>query len=136
MMMIPRRNYVDFFDDVFDNNFFKQKENKMMRTDIKEKEGKYIFEIDVPGVEKQNINIDLENGYLTIKAKMNEQKEDNHDDYIFKERFSGEMSRSFYVGEDIDETQIHASFKDGVLNIVVPKQEENKIEPKKQITIE
>ncbi len=136
-MMIPRRNYVDFFDDVFDNNVFSKKEGKMMKTDIKEKDGQYIFEIDVPGVEKENINIELENGYLTVKASISEENEENkNDDYIFKERYSGEMSRSFYVGEDVDEKQVHASFKNGVLNIIVPKEVQNKVETKKQITIE
>lgn len=136
MMMIPRKNYVDLFDDVFDNNFFNRIESKMMKTDIKEKDGEYIFAIDIPGVEKENINIEFENGYMTVKATMNDQKDESKDDYVYKERYSGEASRSFYLGENIDEKQIHASFKNGVLNIIVPKEEENKVETKKQITIE
>lgn len=136
-MMIPRTNYVDFFDDVFDNSMFGKRESKMMRTDIKEKEGEYVFEIDIPGANKEDIKIDLENGYLTVSAKMNNVKEESKDgNYIYKERYTEDASRSFYVGENVEEDKIHASFNNGVLNITVPKVSEEKIESKRQINIE
>ena len=104
-MMIPSRR--NFFDEVFDEPIFSKKEAKMMKTDIKEKDGNYIFTIDVPGFEKENINIELDGGYLTVSATMNKNVDDEEKDgkYIYKERYSGECSRSFYVG-DIDKEKI------------------------------
>ena len=88
-MMIPSRK--NFFDEVFNEPMFSKKEAKIMKTDIKEKDGNYIFTIDVPGFEKENINIELENGYLTVSATMNEDIDDEEKNgkYIYKERYSG-----------------------------------------------
>ena len=133
MMLVPRRNNFDLFDDFFDEDFFTKKEKNLMKTDIREKENEYIIDIDLPGFSKENINLSLENGYLNISAKTENNNDENNDKYIRQERFYGECSRSFYVGDDIKEEDINAEFKNGILKITVPKQEEMKKlnEPKK-----
>ncbi|MBR3524157.1 MAG: Hsp20/alpha crystallin family protein [Bacilli bacterium] len=132
-MLVPRRNNFGLFDDFFDEDFFTKKEKNLMKTDIREKENEYIIDIDLPGFSKENINLSLENGYLNISAKTENNNDENNDKYIRQERFYGECSRSFYVGDDIKEEDIDAEFKNGILKITVPKQEEMKKlnEPKK-----
>ena len=126
MMLVPRRNSFDLFDDFFDDGFFQKNTKSMMKTDIREKSDKYVLDIDLPGFEKENINISLENGYLNVSAKSeNEKEEIDEEKYLHKERFYGECTRSFYVGEDIEEQDINASFKNGILKIEVPKKELN-----------
>lgn len=135
-MLVPKRR--NFFDDVFDDDvLFSKRDNKMMRTDIKEKGGNYIFTIDVPGVEKENIDIDLENGYLTVSSRLDENISDEEEgEYIYQERYSGECSRSFYVGDGIKEDDVKASFKNGILTISVPSNKQQKEEQKKHIQID
>lgn len=135
MMMIPRRNGLDIFDDVFSAPFFTQKENKLMKTDVKEKDGNYILEIDIPGYDKDDIQIEFNDGYITVTATKNEEKEDKHAKYLKRERFSGACSRSYYAGENLKEEDIKANFKNGILTIVFPKEPEQKIEEKKYIPI-
>ncbi|MBQ8892204.1 MAG: Hsp20/alpha crystallin family protein [Bacilli bacterium] len=137
MMLVPRRNSFDLFDDFFDDGFFTKNTKNMMKTDIREKSDKYVLDIDLPGFEKENINLSLENGYLTISAKSeNETEECDSEKYLHKERFYGECSRSFYVGDDVEEKDINAEFKNGILKIEVPKKElNNETKEKKQIEI-
>ena len=138
MMLVPRRNNFDLFDNFFgDDDFFPKKEHSLMKTDIKEKKDKYIIEMDLPGYEKDNINIALNNGYLEVSAKVEkEDNEENEEKFVRRERVYGECSRSFYVGEDIKEEDIEAEFKNGILKIDVPKKEELEKEPEiKKITI-
>lgn len=137
-MMIPARrngNGLDIFDEVFTDPFFGEKENKIMKTDLKEKDGKYMLEIDVPGYDKEDIKIELQDGYLTVSAEKNEEKEDKHAKYLKRERFSGMCSRSYYVGENVSEEDIKANFKNGILKIEFPKEPEKRIEEKKYIPI-
>ena len=137
-MMIPARrngNGLDIFDEVFADPFFGEKENKIMKTDLKEKDGKYMLEIDVPGYDKEDIKIELQDGYLTVSAEKNEEKEDKHAKYLKRERFSGMCSRSYYVGENVSEEDIKANFKNGILTIEFPKEPEKRIEEKKYIPI-
>lgn len=137
-MMIPARrngNGLDIFDEVFADPFFGEKENKIMKTDLKEKDGKYMLEIDVPGYDKEDIKIELQDGYLTVSAEKNEEKEDKHAKYLKRERFSGMCSRSYYVGENVNEEDIKANFRNGILTIEFPKEPEKKIEEKKYIPI-
>ena len=98
---------------------------------------KYIVDIDLPGFNKKDISLSLDNGYLNIKAKT--EKNDEHKDegkYLHKERFYGECSRSFYVGEEVEEKNIKAEFKDGILKVELPKKEISKEEKTiKQIEI-
>ena len=133
-MMIPRRNGngLDVFDEVFMDPFFSEKENKIMKTDIKEKDGNYVLEVDVPGYNKENIQIELHEGYITVTAT---QKEDKNSKYLKRERFTGMCSRNYYVGENVKEEDVKANFKNGILTITFPKEPEKKVEQKKYIQI-
>lgn len=136
MMLVPRRNSFDLFDDFFDDGFFTRKEKNLMKTDIKETKDKFLLDIDLPGFEKNNIDLSLNNGYLNISAKVEKEDESNEEEkFVRRERFSGECSRSFYVGDNIKEDDIKAEFKNGILKIEIPKKEEKEIETKKQIEI-
>ena len=112
--------------------------NGAMRTDIKELETGYELDIDLPGVEKEGVSAELEDGYLTIKAtsdKSNDLK-DEEGKYIRRERHYGTYSRSFYVGDQIKEEDIQAKFENGILKIAIPKKEAlPEPETKKTITI-
>ena len=137
MMLVPRRNSFDLFDDFFEDEFFPKREKNLMRTDIKEKKDKYLVDVDLPGFNKENIKLSLENGYLNISAKVDKKEEHKDDEkYIRRERYSGECSRSFYIGDEIKEEDIQAEFKNGILMITIPKKEEQKkLNNKKQIEI-
>ncbi len=122
--MIPKRNY--YLNDYFDMfNIPYNKEN--MKTDIYEKDNKYILEIDIPGVKKENIKINYENGYLTISAEKTILPSDPNK-YVRRERFYGEIKRSFYIGIKKD-TDLKAKYMDGILTITFPKADL----PKKEI---
>ncbi len=141
MMMIPRkRNEFDLFDDIFggDDFFSTRRESSIMKTDIKEKSDKYIIDIDLPGYEKENINLELKDGYLIVSAKVEkEEHSDEKERFVHKERFYGECSRSFYIGKQVVEEDIHAEFKNGILKISIPKKEETKDLPEtKRIEIQ
>ena len=130
-------NNFDLFDP-FEEFFYPEKElkrtnNIAMRCDVIENEKDYEIVMDAPGLKKENIQVDVENGYLTILLTKAESKEDNKKNFIRKERHNYTCKRSFYVGE-IDEAQIKASLADGELHITVPK-EEQKVVTKKHIEI-
>ena len=138
MMMIPRRrNDFDLFDEIFDDPFFSRVDTKLMRTDIKEKKDSYVVNVDLPGYEKEDIKIEINNGYLTVAAeKTNSDEEKEEGRYIRKERYSGQCSRSFYVGDNVKDTDVKASFKNGILTLEFPKEKHEEIEEKKYIPIE
>ena len=139
MMMIPRRNHFDLFDEMFRDPFFEGTESKVMKTDIKEKKEKYLIDIDLPGYEKEDIKMEISDGYLTVHASVNKEVNDEKENwkYVRKERYVGECSRSFYVGENVKEEEIKAKFKNGTLTIEVPKKDDKKELPeKKYIPIE
>ena len=138
MMMIPRRNNFSLFDDIFTDPFFEIGESKLMKTDIKEKKDKYLIDIDLPGYEKEDIKIEIQDGYLTVHAQTNKQEdEEEKGKYVRKERYIGECSRSFYVGDNITEEEIKAKFKNGTLTLEVPKgREEKELPEKRYIPIE
>ena len=121
MMMIPRRhNDFDLIEDMFRDPFFTNEESKIMKTDIKEKKDKYIIDIDLPGYEKENIKMSIEDGYLTVNASTNTEKEDKEEGkFVRKERYMGSCSRSFYVGDAVENEDIKASFKNGTLKITI-----------------
>jgi HSP20 family molecular chaperone IbpA len=98
---------------------------QVMRTDIKEREGQYLFEIELPGYKKENIQAQLQNGYLTILAVRSEglEKDEIKTNYLMKERLVGEVKRTFYVGENIQQEDISAALKDGILSVIVAKHE-------------
>ena len=135
MMLMPKI----FDDDFFRDDFFDRKDRmnyNLMKTDIREDDKSYLLEVDLPGYSKDDIKIDITDGYLTINAKV--EKEDNEDNknYVRRERFTGEVSRSFYVGENIKEEEVKASFKNGILTLEVPKLSlEDKKKDKKYIEI-
>ncbi|MBR1884047.1 MAG: Hsp20/alpha crystallin family protein [Clostridia bacterium] len=135
-MLVPRRNDFDLFDDMFSDLSFRRNEMKVMRTDLKEMEDKYVLHMDLPGYEKENIKLDIENGYLTISASMNREVNDSKDEkYIHKERYVGNCSRTFYVGDGVSEEDIKANFKNGTLTIEMPKVKTELIDKKKHIEI-
>lgn len=136
MMLMPRRDF-DLFDNFFrDDDFFTKRQNNLMKTDVKELSDKYEIKIDLPGYEKENINLSLNNGYLEISAKMDKEDNEEEEKYVRRERFVGECSRSFYVGDDITEEDIDAEFKNGILKIEIPKKENNQDQKEnKQIEI-
>ena len=130
-MMLPRRrNDFDLFDEMFNDPFFTRGESKLMKTDIKEKGDKYLLEVDLPGYEKENIKIEIDDGYLTVHASMNKDvnESDKNSKYVHKERYVGECSRSFYVGENVKEDEVKASFKNGTLKLVVPKKDQKELD--------
>ncbi len=137
MMLVPRRNSFDLFDDFFEDDFFPKYEKNLMKTDIREKKDKYIIDVDLPGYDKKNINLSLRNGYLNIAAKVDKEEHSGEDEkFVRRERYVGECSRSFYVGDDIKEEDIHAEFNNGILKIFIPKKQiENKKDEIKQIEI-
>ena len=123
-MLIPTmRNNV--FDDFFNTPFFTRTESNMMKTDIKEHDNCYDLTIDLPGVKKEDIKAELNDGYLTVSAENNTSKDekDENGKYICRERYSGSYSRSFYVGDAITEEDISAKFENGTLKLTVPKKE-------------
>ena len=126
-MFVPARRF-NFFDDPF---FERDDKFKPMSTDIIEKDNEYEFHIELPGFKKEDIKIELKDGQVFISA-INEKNdvEKKGGKVIRQERFYGEMSRSFYVGEGVTEKDIDATFKDGVLLLNVPKKEP--IEPEKK----
>lgn len=124
-------------DDLWDNVFTGFNTNRLMKTDVHEKDGKYIMDIDLPGYKKDDVKISLYNGNLTISAEKNESSDekDAKGNLIRQERYSGSCSRSFYVGDSIRDNDIQASFKDGILTITVPTEEHKEETEKKYIDI-
>ena len=139
MMLIPRRDF-DLFDNFLNDPFFKESErlsHPLMKTDIKETEDSYIIDVDLPGFDKENIKIDVTDGYLNINASVNNEEKEEKENYLRKERFSGECSRSFYIGEDVKTEDIKANFRNGILTLDVPKVKDEDKEPEKKfITID
>ena len=110
-----------------------------MKTDVKEKEGCYEVAMDLPGFKKEEVQAELKDGYLTISAAkgLDKEEQDKEGRYIRRERYAGNMSRSFYVGEDITEHDIHAKFEDGILYLEIPrKEEQKKVDERRYVTIE
>lgn len=111
----------------------------IMNTDIKEHDDSYELKMDLPGFNKDEISAELENGYLTIRAAKGldkDEKEKKTGKYIRRERYAGACQRSFYVGEDITQEDIKASFKHGILKLDIPKKDSKKIENNNCIAIE
>ena len=142
-MLMPSIFGENLFDDWFDDfpfyidkdaknvekKLYGRKAGRIMKTDIKEKEDGYELVVDLPGFSKDEVKASLENGYLIISAakgldKEEEEKETGH--YIRKERYSGACERSFYVGEELEQSDIKAEFKHGILKLFVPKKEAKK----------
>lgn len=140
-MLLANRNY-NLFDEMFKDPFFTRtfdnSSTQIMKTDIHDKDGNYLIEMELPGYAKEDIKADLKDGYLTITASKNETKEekDAKGNCIRKERYTGTCNRSFYVGEQVTQDDIHAAFKNGVLTLQVPKDMPKVEDTPKLITIE
>ena len=141
-------NLMDVFDD-FDRNFFRGFGNvdralygkhaqNMMKTDVKETEEGYEVDVELPGLKKDDIHLELNNGYLTITAEKSLEKdgESKKGKMLRQERYSGVMQRSFFVGEHLTEEDIKASYDSGVLHVTIPKKDAPKAPEKKTILIE
>ena len=132
-------------DFPFDRDFWGRKNplygknaNKIMKTDIREHDGGYELDVDLPGFKKDEINVELENGYLTISATkgLDKDEQDKKGKYIRRERYAGAMQRSFYVGDEVTQEDIKAKFEDGILRLSIPKKDAQAVETKKTIAIE
>ena len=132
--------YYPIFDNLFDDFFTtdSQGTSSVMKIYIVEKDGNYELSIEMPGVKKEDIQMELKDGYLNVTASHNTDKEDKDKEgrIIRKERVSGSYYRSFYVGEDIHTEDVKASFNNGELIVTVPKEAPKKIEENKFIPIE
>ena len=132
-------NFLDpFFDDsIFEDINTENFGSMAMKTDIRELDDKYVMDIDLPGFDKNNLNVSLKDGYLTITAKVSRSirpEQGKKHNFIHRERFSGSVTRSYYVG-DTRQEDISASYKDGVLTIELPKPQEKKPEEASPIAI-
>ena len=148
-MLMPSIFNTNLFDDFFEFPFYDDKAEKklyghhaanLMKTDIQEHDDGYTLEMDLPGFKKEEIQIELNNGYMTISAAKGldeDEKDKKSGKYIRRERYTGSCQRSFYVGEDVTEEDIKAEFKHGILKLFVPKKEAKPaVEQKKYISIE
>ena len=148
-MLMPSIFNDNLFDDFFDFPFYDDRAEKklyghhaanLMKTDIQEHDDGYTLEMDLPGFKKDEIQIELNNGYMTISAAKGldeNEKDKKSGKYIRRERYTGSCQRSFYVGEDVTEEDIKAEFKHGILKLFVPKKEAKPaVEQKKYVSIE
>ncbi len=148
-MRFPIDNLFDEMFSDFDNDFFNdpfdgpqggrglmrlpKHEAGLMRTDVKETKKNYKLAVELPGFNKEDIKIKLDNGFLTISAEHKEEKKDEEDGRIIRhERHFGSMSRSWYVGDEMKQEDIKAKYKDGILSLTVPKAEPKKELPEDQ----
>ena len=135
-------NWMDFpFEDEFfgkKNPLYGKHAKNMMKTDVKEKDNGYEVAIDLPGFKKDELHLELNDGYLTISAEkgLDKDEKDKNDKYIRRERYAGSMSRSFYVGENMKEEDIHAKYENGILTLDVPKEQKKAVPEKRYIAIE
>ena len=147
--MLPSMFGESLFDDFFDDDFMRfpvwggrnplygKHAKNLMKTDVRETENTYEVDVDLPGFKKDEIHVDLKDGYLTIQAAkgLDKDQEDKKGKYIRQERYAGAMSRSFYVG-DVEPDQISAKYEGGVLQISLPKEGKKELPKKNTIAIE
>ena len=136
----------DFFDDDFSmfpaltgrNPLYGKHAKNLMKTDVRETENTYELDIDLPGFKKDEISIDLKDGYLSISAAkgLDRDQEDKKGKYIRQERYAGACSRNFFVGEGIEPRDVSAKFEDGILKISLPKQVKKELPQSPRIAIE
>ena len=141
-MLMPSIFRKGFIDDVFEDDFFGdilKKQSSFGKTDIKELKDNYLLEIELPGFNKEDIKAEINNGYLIVTAAHNENKDekDKEGKYIRKERYTGQFTRSFYIGDNITQEDIKGKFENGLLKLEVLKKEAKELaEEKKYIQIE
>lgn len=132
-----------FFNDAFGKGFFGRdplygkREKNLMKTDVRETEDNYEVDVDLPGFKKEEVNLELNDGYLTITAEkgLNKEEKDEQGRYIRQERYCGCCSRSFYVG-DVKPDEVAAKYEDGILKLTLPKKDKDELPGVKRIAIE
>ena len=135
----------EMFDDAFDmvpmfgrrNPLYGKRGKNLMKTDVRETESSYELDVDLPGFKKDEIRVDLQDGYLTIQAAkgLDKDQQDKEGRYIRQERYAGACSRSFYVG-DMEPDQVSAKYEDGILKLSLPKQDKKELPKQSTIAIE
>ncbi len=139
-MMLPSIFGENLLDNWFDDdwNSWDYSNTSLMNTDIKENDNDYELTMNLPGVKKEDVTAELKDGYLTIHATSNQNKDEKDEDgkYIRRERYSGSCNRSFYVGDAVTEEDIKANFENGTLKMTIPKKEAKAVPEKKFISIE
>ena len=134
----------DFFSDPFEmmvptrNALYGKHGKNLMKTDVRETEDSYELDIDLPGFKKDEVNVELKDGYLTISAAkgLDKDQEDKKGKYIRQERYAGALSRSFYVGDAVEPEDVSAKFEDGILTISVPKDVKKQLPKNSSISIQ
>ena len=147
--MLPSIFGENLFDDFFSGPFgmmvpqsrdplYGKHGKNLMKTDVRETENSYELDIDLPGFKKDEVNVELKNGYLTIQAAkgLDKEEQDKKGKYIRQERYAGACSRSFYVGEDVEPQDVKAKYENGVLKLFVPKAEVKQVPAQTAIAIE
>ncbi|MCI5773577.1 MAG: Hsp20/alpha crystallin family protein [Erysipelotrichaceae bacterium] len=138
MKLVPRSYslFDDFFDDMFERPTYRNLPS--MKTDVHEKDGNYILDIELPGYNKEDVNIELKDGYVNISAthETSDEEQDSKGNIIRQERSFGSCSRSFYVGDYIKAEDIKATFNNGILQLIVPNKEVQQIETSNKIMID
>ncbi len=136
---ISKRTFRPFYmPDIFDNDFFPvycNKTSSMPAVNIREDEKNYILELAIPGIEKNDLKIDINEDVLTISSETKKETEENKDGYKRKEFSYASFCRSFYIPENVNREKIEANYKDGILSVGLPKQEEEKNKITRQIKI-
>ena len=148
-MLMPSifgENLFDEFDNWMDASFhdvdkalYGKHAKNMMKTDVRETDDSYDVDIDLPGFKKDEVNAQLHDGYITISAAKGldkDEKDKKTGKYIRRERYAGSMMRSFYVGDEIKQEDIHAKFENGILQLSIPKKEAKAIAQNNYIAIE
>ena len=135
---ITRRSFRPFYmPNIFDEDLFTGNSNRtsMPAVNIKEDEKKYSLELAIPGINKNDLKIDMKEDVITISSEVKKESEENNDGYKRKEFSYSSFSRSFYVPENVNKEKIEASYKDGVLYVTLPKEDEQKSKISKTIEI-
>ena len=120
------------------NELYGKHAKNLMKTDVRELDGSYELDVDLPGFKKDEVTVDLQDGYLTISAAkaLDKDESDQKGKFLRQERYAGSMSRSFYVGDDVESTDICAKYEDGILKISVPKAAQKELPKHTTIAIE
>lgn len=148
--MMPSIFGENLFDDLFNDNFgmlpmmggrdplYGKHAKNLMKTDVRETENSYELDVDLPGFKKDEVSVDLKDGYLSISAakSLDRDEQDKQGRYIRQERYAGACSRSFYVGEGVQPEDVSARFEDGILKISMPRQERPRLPKSTAIAIE
>ena len=149
--MMPSIFGENLFDDFFGRDFdlvpalaggsnplYGKHAKNLMKTDVRETEGTYELDVDLPGFKKDEISLDLKDGYLSISAAkgLDKDEKDKRGKYIRQERYAGTCSRSFYVGDGVEPGDVSAKFEDGILRVSLPKREQKELPKSTTIAIE